>query len=99
MSALEVEVWPLNIWPKRLARKGMAEWGATSDFEQHARCHGDERFIQEDLEPKIVNELLDICHSCPVESRCLLWAGAQIRPVGFRVAGGRRWRDWGMLED
>lgn len=80
-------------WAER-ARKGHEQWASTKDWERRAACNGDERFIQRTLPEKVVAELIEICHSCPVELRCLRWAEAQTQPVGFAVAGGKRWKAW-----
>lgn len=76
------------------ARRGYEIWAGTEDWARKAKCQGDDRFIQRNLPEKILIELIDICHTCPVMHRCKLWAEAQIQPVGFAVAGGRRWKTW-----
>lgn len=76
------------------SREGFEQWAGTSDFAHLAACHGDERFTQRELPERVLISLIEICHGCPVEHRCLLWAQAQITPVGFAVAGGRRWKAW-----
>lgn len=80
------------------ARKGHEAWASTAGWSHLGKCQGDERFIQRDISQTIINSLLDICHACPVEFRCLQWARAQILPVGFTVAGGMAWKDWAPVE-
>lgn len=80
-------------WGER-ARRGFEQWSGTKDFESQAACVGDNRFIQRELPERVVVELIDICQTCPVMQRCFLWAQAQTQPVGFVVAGGRRWKAW-----
>lgn len=81
-------------WNDVYARKGYEIWAGTEDWAPRAACRGDDRFVQRSLPEKTLVELIDICKSCPVMARCLLWAEAQIQPVGFAVAGGRRWKSW-----
>lgn len=81
-------------WSERSARKGYAQWATTKGWETQALCAGDIRFVQRELAQEIIEELIAICHTCPVRVRCLLWAQAQILPVGFSVAGGVQWKDW-----
>lgn len=80
-------------WSER-SRKGHEEWAGTKDFENLAACSGDDRYIQRTLPEKVIAELIAKCDECPVELRCLKWAEAQTQPVGFAVAGGRRWKAW-----
>lgn len=88
----------LHAWEPRQARRGYELWASTEDFEQLAACKNDIRFVQRALPVPVVDELIAICQtSCPVMERCLLWAKAQIQPVGFTVAGGRKWTDWNKL--
>lgn len=76
------------------ARRGYEIWAGTDDWAQRAICKGDSRFTQRNLPEKTLVELIDVCKACPVIKRCLLWAEAQVQPVGFAVAGGRRWKAW-----
>lgn len=76
------------------ARRGYELWASTEGWGWRGLCKGDERFIQRNLPEATLIELIDICHTCPVMARCLLWAEAQVQPVGFAVAGGRRWKSW-----
>lgn len=88
-----VRLW----WDERTARRGMERFASTADFENQAKCAGDKRFISRSISQDTINELIAICHTCPVMARCLLWAKSQILPVGFSVAGGKQWKDWTAL--
>lgn len=70
------------------------EFASNRDWPRLALCREDDRFISRELPEKVIAELIDVCHRCPVMLRCLLWAEAQTQPVGFVVAGGKRWKAW-----
>jgi hypothetical protein len=83
------------------SRRGREEWASTDGWSQQSLCGSgspsgkpDDRFIQRDLSEGTIAELILICVQCPVRQRCLLWAEAQTQPVGFAVAGGKRWKAW-----
>lgn len=82
--------------PLRLAhsRKGHEQFSSTDGWGQSALCKDDSRYIERGLEEIEIDELIAKCRRCPVQARCLLWAEAQTQPVGFVVAGGRRWKAW-----
>lgn len=76
----------------------VSEW-VWVDWPTHlSKCKDDDRFVSKSLKEKEVAQLIQICHTCPVEQRCLLWAEAQTPPVGFVVAGGRRWKAWNYCQ-
>lgn len=80
-------------WGER-SRRGHEEFSSTKGWEHQAACHNDVRFIERTLPEPVIADLIAICHGCPVEQRCFLWAKAQTQPVGFAVAGGHRWKAW-----
>lgn len=63
-------------------------------WQSRGLCQGDLRYTERGHSESELDELQAKCHRCPVEARCLLWAKAQTQPVGFAVAGGRRWKAW-----
>lgn len=76
------------------SRKGHEEYAGTDGWAERALCKNDDRFIDRGISEDEVAELIEVCHACPVEIRCFLWALAQTQPVGFVVAGGERWKAW-----
>lgn len=82
-----------QVWMER-SRRGHEASASTSGWGEFAACKNDARFIDRNLSAPVVEELISICNQCPVRARCLAWAEAQTQPVGFVVAGGKRWKAW-----